>query len=318
MKKVLITGITGFAGSFLSEHLSSFDDLKLFGTYLSESSTENISSIKDKLELVKIDLTDSDRVNELITSIKPDQIYHLAALPSPADSHQNPVKYIHNNVDVQLNILESIKSNDLLDTRTLIVSSAEIYGAVSSDQLPISENTQFRPNSPYSVSKATQDLLGLQYFLSYNLPIIRVRPFNHIGPRQSPAFVVSAFAKQIAEIEKNEVDPVIYVGNLDAKRDFTDVRDIVKAYRIAMENGKTGEVYNVGRGESFSIKSILDKLISLSSVEMRVEEDPSRLRPSDVPDLVSNSTKIKELGWDVTIDLEDTLQNTLDYWRAIV
>ncbi len=317
MKKVLITGITGFAGSFLAEHLSSRDDLEIHGTYLSDSSLENVSQIKDRINLVKIDLTDSERVNDLVTSIQPDQIYHLAALPSPADSHNDPVKFIHNNVDVQLNILESLKLNSLTNTRLLIVSSAEIYGAVSVEKLPIDENTEFRPNSPYSVSKATQDLLGLQYYLSYKLPIIRVRPFNHIGPRQSPSFVVSAFAKQIAEIEKGKKDSVIQVGNLDAERDFTDVRDMVRAYQIAMEQGTPGEVYNIGRGESFVIKDVLDKLIALSDVSMEVTEDPSRLRPSDVPHLVSNSEKIKKLGWKVTIDFEETLRNTLDYWRAI-
>ena len=318
MKKVLITGITGFAGSFLAQHLTSLKNQEIYGTYLSESSLDNVAQLKDSLHLTKVDLTQANHVNDLVTSIHPDEIYHLAALPSPVDSHQNPAQYIHNNVDVQLNILESVKKNNLSSTRIIVVSSAEIYGAVPLDALPIDENTAFRPNSPYSVSKATQDLLGLQYYLSYNLPIIRIRPFNHIGPRQSPAFVVAAFAQQVAKIEKGMQEPKISVGNLEAKRDFTDVRDMVHAYQVIMEKGTPGDVYNIGSGRSVSIKEVLDTLISLSTTPMEVVQDIARLRPSDVPDLVCDTTKIANLGWEAHIPLEETLRNTLDYWRAIV
>ncbi len=318
MKKVLITGITGFAGSFLAEHLTSLGNQEIYGTYLSDSSLDNIAPHKESLHLTQVDLTDAQAVNDLLVTIKPDEIYHLAALPSPADSHQNPSRYIHNNVDVQLNILESVKKNSLSSARILIVSSAEIYGAVPLDALPIDELTAMRPNSPYSVSKATQDLLGLQYYLSYKLPIIRVRPFNHIGPRQSPAFVVAAFAQQVARIEKGMQEAKISVGNLQAKRDFTDVRDMVKAYQIVMERGIPGEVYNIGSGRSVSIQEVLDKLIALSNTPMEVVQDPARLRPSDVPDLVCDIAKIAELGWQSQVPLDETLKNTLDYWRAIV
>lgn len=318
MKKILITGITGFAGSFLAEYLVAKQDSNIYGTYLTEKSKETIASISDSLNLAQIDLTDSEAVDSLIRTIQPDEIYHLAALPSPADSHENPGKYIHNNVDVQLAILESLRKNKLTNTKTLIISSAEIYGVVSGDDLPIGEDTPFRPNSPYSVSKATQDLLGLQYYLSYKLPIIRVRPFNHIGPRQSPAFVVSAFAKQIAEIEKGTQEPVISVGNLEARRDFTDVHDMVRAYQTVMEYGQVGDVYNLGSGKSISIQEVLDQLIALSTIEMKVVVDPSRLRPSDVPELVCDTTKISQLGWKAETPIRQTIQSTLDYWRAIV
>ncbi len=317
MKKVLITGITGFAGSFLAEELCKQGGYEIHGTYLNEKSLQNIAGIQDKLSLSRIDLTNNDAVSSYIATLAPDQIYHLAALPSPAESFKDPVLYIHNNVDIQLNILEAIRKNNLQHTRILIVSSAEVYGLVSPEDLPIDENTPFRPTSPYSVSKATQDLLGLQYYLAHNLKIIRVRPFNHIGPRQSPDFVVSAFAQQVAQMEKSE-KAVIRVGNLEAKRDFTDVRDMVKAYSVLMEKGIPGEVYNVGRGTSVTIKEILETLLSLSQKDCNVETDPARLRPSDIPNLVCDTQKIKELGWEAQIPLKQTLQDTLDYWRAIV
>ncbi|HRN95988.1 MAG TPA: GDP-mannose 4,6-dehydratase [Candidatus Levybacteria bacterium] len=319
MKKILITGVTGFAGSFLAEHLLSLhnEEQEIHGTYLSDSSLENVNSIKDQLSLVKIDLTDSASVDSLIESVKPHEVYHLAALPSPADSYEDPSKYIHNNVDVQLHLLEAIKKYSS-DTRIVIISSGEIYGQVDPDQLPLDENTPFRPTSPYSVSKATQDLLALQYYISYKLPIIRVRPFNHIGPRQSPAFVVASFAKQIAEIEKQDHESVIKVGNLSARRDFTDVRDTVRAYQIAMEKGIVGEVYNIGSGESVPIQKIVDTLITMSDKDLKIEVDQSRLRPSDIPDIVCDASKIQSLGWSTQISLEQTLEDTLAYWRGQV
>lgn len=316
MKKILITGITGFAGSFLAEHLASLgnSDIEIHGTYLTDSSLNNIQHITDKLSLVKIDLTDAVAVDEMIQSLLPDEVYHLAALPSPADSFADPSKYIHNNVDVQLHLLESLRKHSP-HTRVVIVSSGEIYGQVDPQQLPIDEGAPFRPTSPYSVSKATQDLLALQYYISYKMPIIRVRPFNHIGPRQSPAFVVASFAKQIAEIEKQDSGDTIKVGNLDARRDFTDVRDTVRAYTIVMEKGQPGDVYNIGRGESVSIKEVVDTLVSFSTKKLTTETDPARLRPSDIPDIVCNATKIQGLGWKTEISLKQTLEDTLQYWR---
>ena len=221
--------------------------------------------------------------------------------------------------DTFLNLLEAVKKAKLKDTRILVVSSGEIYGAVSKKDLPINENTVLKPTSPYSVSKITQDFLGLQYHLSYKLKIIRVRPFNHIGPRQSPAFVVSAFAKKIAEIEKNKREPVLSVGNLESARDFTDVRDMIKAYVLAVEKGKEGEVYNLGSGRSYKISEILDKLFSLSNVKIKIEIDKNLLRPTDIPDLVCDGAKFtKFTNWKPKIPIDVTLKDTLDYWRNII
>lgn len=319
MKRTLITGITGFAGSFLAEHLLSLNiqDQEIYGTYLSDSSLENIQSIKENLSLTKIDLTDSGAVEELIKSVMPSEIYHLAALPSPADSYADPATYIHNNVDVQLHILEALKKHSP-QTRLVLVSSGEVYGQVNPDELPLDENTLFRPTSPYSVSKATQDLLGLQYYLAFKLPIIRVRPFNHIGPKQSPAFVVASFAKQIAEVEKQEGHASIKVGNLSARRDFTDVRDMVRAYQVVMDKGNVGEVYNIGSGTSVAIQTIVDSFIQMAKKEITVEVDQARIRPLDIPDIICDATKIRSLGWNTQIQLDQTLKDTLEYWRKQV
>lgn len=319
MRKVLVTGISGFAGSFLAEYLLSNGDYLISGTYLSDSSLTNLSKIKDQLDLVKIDLTDTQGVSSLIRKIKPDMIFHLAAQPSPAASFKNPSLTINNNITAQLNLLEAIRENNFTRTRTLIVSSAEAYGLVSKKDLPIDEETKFAPMSPYGVSKIAQDFLGLQYFLSYNLNIIRVRPFNHVGPRLSSQFAPSAFAKKIAEIEKQKTAPKLRVGNLDAKRDFTDVRDIVVGYHLLMEKGKSGEVYNIGSGVSYKISEILEILLSLSSVKIKVEVDRELLRPNDIPELICDNTKIKNLtGWKPKIPIDVSLKDTLDYWRKII
>lgn len=318
-KKVLITGATGFAGSYLAKLLCEKKLYEVHGTYLNDESIQNVNSLKDSLLLSQIDLTKKEDVYALIHTIKPDVVYHLAAFTSPADSFKNPSEAIMNNVTVQINLLEALRETKLLQTHILIVSSADVYGAVSPIELPISETTALYPTNPYAVSKITQDYLGLQYFLSYKLPIIRVRPFNHIGPRQSPQFVVASFAKKIAEIEKRRREPVLTVGNLDAKRDFTDVRDMVSAYILAIEKGKPGEVYNLGSGKSHKISDIVEKLLSFSKTKITISTDASLLRPSDTPDSVCDYGKFhKQTGWEPKIPLGQTLKETLDYWRGIV
>lgn len=316
--KTLITGVSGFAGTFLAEHLLE-RNFEVCGTYLQESSLSNLGKNKDRIELSQIDLSDRSRVSDLIKKSKPDYIFHLAALTSASDSFEDPYSTIENNIHAQLNLLEAARKSELDDARILITSSAEVYGLVDEKDLPINENVELRPTSPYAVSKITQDYLGLQYYLSYNLKIIRVRPFNHIGPRQTDKFVVSAFAKKIAEIEKGKREPVLSVGNLKSKRDFTDVRDIARAYLLALEKGEAGEVYNLGSGKSYEIADILDRLLLLSKIKINVEIDKSLLRPADNPDLVCDSEKFNKItGWIPTIPLEETLSDTLDYWRNII
>lgn len=309
--RALITGISGFAGSFLAQHLLE-KNYELSGTFISED-VKNIDNIKEEIKLEKIDLLSRHEVNKFIEKVSADFVFHLAALTSPKESFESPEKIFTNNVTAQINILEAIRLSNT-NPRILITSSAEVYGLASSKDLPIGEATELKPSSPYAVSKIAQDYLALQYFLSYDMDIVRVRPFNHIGPRQSPNFVISSFAKQIADIEKRGGS--IKVGNLDSKRDFTDVRDMVRAYLLLLEKGKSGEVYNAGSGKSHRIGNILDKLISYSVKKIKIETEPSRLRPSDTPDIYSDNSKIeKETGWKAQIPLEKTLLDTLNYWR---
>jgi GDP-4-dehydro-6-deoxy-D-mannose reductase len=201
----------------------------------------------------------------------------------------------------------------------LIAGSADEYGMIRPDELPVNETTPLRPYNPYAVSKVAQDLLGYQYFASHGLPVVRVRPFNHIGPRQSPAFVTSDFAKQIAEIELDLREPKLRVGNLDARRDFTDVRDMVQAYHLALERGEPGEVYNLGAEQAYSIEQVLEMLLELSDVKIEVVQDTTRLRPTDVPVVVSDCSRFRQsTGWRATVSMEDSLRDILDYWRERV
>ena len=318
-KKILITGASGFAGSHLIDYLVKNPDNDLFGTYYSDKSLENLHSGRDKVELVKVDLRNEKETLGLIQKIMPDVIYHLAAFTSPADSFISPNETVINNISSQINLFEAIKKNKLINARILITSSAEVYGKVKKNDLPMDENTPFNPTNPYAVSKLTQDFLGRQYFLSYNLKIIRARPFNHIGPRQSPNFVVPSFAKKIAEIEKGKREPVLPVGNLESKRDFTDVRDMVRAYALLIERGAPGDVYNIGSGISYKISDILDRLLSFSNAKSTIEIDKTLFRPNDDLDLACDATKIRKLtGWKPEIPIEKTLKDTLDYWRNII
>ncbi|MBI2195781.1 MAG: GDP-mannose 4,6-dehydratase [Candidatus Levybacteria bacterium] len=318
MKKALITGVAGFAGGFLAEHLLSQKDFNVIGTYLSEDQLKFTSHIKDMVELKKLDLLNSEATLHLIKSAKPDCVFHLAALTSPKESFENPSLTITNNIAAQVNLLEAIRGAGI-DSKILIISSADVYGLVNAKDLPIDEETALMPVSPYAVSKLTQDFLGLQYFLSYGLQIVRVRPFNHIGPRQSASFVVSSFAKQIAEIEKRKKEKTIHVGNLSAKRDFTDVRDMMAAYLLALQKGKLGDVYNIGSGVSYKISEILYTLLSLSTEKIKVEVDKNLLRPKDEPELRCDRSKFTaQTGWEPKIKIEQTLKDTLDYYRNIV
>jgi GDP-4-dehydro-6-deoxy-D-mannose reductase len=314
MKKVLVTGATGFAGKYLIDHLTSLSDYSIIGTYVTSRPDE-----KERLKFVRLDLNSADDVNHCIATEVPDYIYHLAALTSPAESLENPARTITNNITAQVNILEAVKNSSKPDARILIVSSADVYGKVSQDNVPIDENTPLNPTNPYAVSKISQDFLGLQYHITHKMNIIRVRPFNHIGPGQEPKFVVAAFAKQIAEIEKGQKEPVVKVGNLEPKKDFSDVRDIVKGYQQVLEKGKVGDVYNMGSGESIKIEEILQKLLALSTVKIEIQKDDTLFRPTDTPDFVCDTRKTKsEIGWQTSISIDQSLKDTLDYWRKVL
>jgi GDP-4-dehydro-6-deoxy-D-mannose reductase len=254
-------------------------------------------------------------LKKCLTEVQPDRIFHLAAQSFVPASWKYPAETFAINATGQINLFEAILSLGI-SPKIQIAGSSEEYGLVNSNEVPMKETNPLRPLSPYAVSKVAQDLLGWQYFKSYGLKVVRTRGFNHTGPRRGEVFICSNFAKQIIEIEKKKRKPIIYVGNLEAKRDFTDVRDMVRAYWLSLEKGEEGEVYNLGTGKTYSIKEVLDMLLTLSKVDVKIEMDPDRLRPSDVPVLLSDSSKFKKLtGWEPRIPFIQSLQDLLDYWR---
>lgn len=311
--RVLITGAGGFVGRHLSAHLGRVQaKARLIGTTFFPSETVHQAVNEHR----RIDLKGYKQVRDLLEDCRPDAIFHLAAQAFVPRSFEDPWGTLENNIRAQLNIIRASLELDI-QPRILIVSSAEIYGAVAPDQLPLDEDAAIRPTNPYSVSKVAQDMLALQYYLSHDLPIMRARPFNHIGPGQNERFVAPAFAKQIAAIEEDAGDAVIYVGNLEAKRDFTDVRDIVRAYHMIVEKGKPGEAYNIASGLAHSIRHLLDTLLQLSDIEIEVRVDPERLRPVDVPEIRGDSRKLRrDTGWQPKLSFEDTLRDVLSDCRG--
>lgn len=313
--RVLITGITGFAGSHLADYCLARGDVEVHGIIRWRSRTENIEHLFGKVELHECDLRDAASTRDVIEAVRPEYVFHLAAQSFVPTSWRAPSESLSTNVLGQVNIFEACRKIDL-DCRIQIACSSEEYGMVYENEVPITEDNPLRPLSPYGVSKVGQDLLGYQYFMSYQMDVVRTRGFNHTGPRRGPVFVCSDFAKQIVDIEKGRKDPVIHVGNLEAKRDFTDVRDMVKAYYLALEKGKAGEAYNICSEKTWRIQEILDMLVGMSSVEIEVKVDPKRLRPSDVPILLGDCTKFHaDTGWKPEIGFEQTLQDILAYWR---
>lgn len=315
--RALITGVSGFAGSHLAEYLLSRGDLEVFGTIRWRSKRDNIEGIQG-LHLAECELKDSVSVERLLSDLRPDFVFHLAAQSFVPTSWNAPAETIANNIMGELNLFEAARRLKL-KPRFQIACSSEEYGLVLPDEIPITENNPLRPLSPYGVSKVAQDLLGYQYFKSYDLPVIRTRTFNHTGPRRGHVFVTSDFSKQIAEIETERRPPVIRVGNLSARRDFTDVRDVVRAYWLAVSEGEPGEVYQVCSGKAYSISEVLDILLGKANRPIEVSVDSTRFRPSDVPILLGSYEKFNQrTGWRPEIPLPDTLQDLLDYWRVRV
>lgn len=314
--RVLITGITGMAGSHLADYLLKIQGIEVHGIKRWRSRTENIEHITDKIVFHECELMDSFSVKKVLKEVKPERIYHLAAQSFVPTSWNSPSDTLMNNILGELNILEAIRELGLKGTRVQIAGSSEEYGLVYENESPIKETNPLRPLSPYAVSKIGQDYLAYQYYKSYGIFTVRTRAFNHTGPRRGEVFVTSNFAKQIASIEKGLQNPVIYVGNLEARRDFSDIRDIVKAYYLSLEKGEAGEVYNVGNDKAYSIRDVLEILLSYSKVKVSIKEDPERMRPSDVPLLICDSRKFRErTGWVPEIPFEKTLEDLLNYWR---
>jgi GDP-mannose 4,6-dehydratase len=322
--KVFITGITGFVGSHLVDYLLSLPQkIEIYGFLRWRSPLDNINHCVDRVNLCYGDLTDQSSLLAYIDEIRPDIVFHLGAQSYVDFSFKAPIATLQSNCIGTANLLEvvrQLKHRDHYDPIIHICSSSEVYGQVRENETPITEDNPFRPASPYAVSKVTEDMLALQYYLSWGLKTIRTRMFTHTGARRGKIFATSTFAKQIAEIEKRGKEPNIYVGNLDSIRTFMDVRDAVKAYWLLVNNPVPGEVYNIGGNKTMTIGEMLDTLISLSSVKgIKKIIDPQRLRPSDVTLQIPCSDKFKKLtGWEPIIPFEDTMLSLLNYWRDLV
>ena len=316
-ERVLITGISGFVGSHLAEFLLE-QGIEVHGTIRWRSKLDNIKHIQNKVRLIETDIKDAHSMQKTVEEVEPDYVFHLAAQSFVPTSWKAPSETVGTNILGTLNLFEAIRNSNS-DPRIQVAGSSEEYGMVLPGELPIKESNQLRPLSPYAVSKVATDLLGYQYHQSYGLKIVRTRAFNHTGPRRGEPFVTSNFAKQVAEIEKGLKEPVIHVGNLNAERDFTDVRDTVNAYWLSVHKCEFGEVYNICSGVARKIQSVLDLLQNMSAVKIEVKQDPDRLRPSDVEILMCDCSKFKNrTGWEPKITFEDTMRDLLDYWRKLV
>jgi GDP-4-dehydro-6-deoxy-D-mannose reductase len=311
--RALITGINGFVGGHLAEHLLTTGIWEIAG--LARQPAIALESLDGRVTYITADLNDRDQTLMALASVRPDVIFHLAGQSNVPRAFADPHTTVQTNIGAQLNVFLGVIQLRL-DPLIIIASSNEIYGTVRPEELPLTEQTPLRPVNPYAVSKAAQDLFAYQYHISHQLRTIRLRPFNHIGPRQTEAFVVPAFAAQIARIEAGVQPPVLRVGNLAAERDFTDVRDIVRAYERAALHGEVGAAYNVGSGQAVSVQRILDILLTFSTHDIQIEPDPSRMRPADVPRVVCDASRFRtDTGWTPRIPLEQTLFDTLEYWR---
>lgn len=309
--KALVIGGGGFVGTYLVNHLH--DDLG-YETAVTKTSKENLQI--ENAEVYDLDVLDKEQIRYVLDKVHPDYIFHLAAQSSVALAWKNPTLTIDVNIKGSVNVLDVTRELDYKPA-VLLIGSGEEYGHIRSDETPIKEHNNTRPGNIYAATKVCQNMIGKIYADAYDMNVMMVRAFNHIGPNQAPMFVVADFCRQVAQIERGLEEPVIYVGNLSAKRDFTDVRDVVRAYALLVRFGKRGETYNVGSGRAVSIQEILDKILKLSDMEIKVAVDSEKLRPVDVPIIEADIHKIYNCtGWQPHISLEQTLAETLDYWRC--
>ncbi len=300
--KALVTGAEGFVGPYLLSFLQE-QGLEVFGTYFEGQKTDK--------NFYNLDVTNKKSVNDIITQIKPDFLFHLAGFSSVKQSFENPELCKRINVEGTRNILDAVLNNKL-KTKILIVSSAEVYGKPKFT--PITEEHPLSANSPYGESRIMQEKLCGEY-VKNGLFIVISRSFNHTGPGQPDIFVIPSFAKQIALIEKGKQES-IKVGDLDVIRDFSDVRDVVRAYYLALTKNKKCDVYNISSGKGYTLKELLDKMIVLSKSKIKIEKDKERIRKSEIPSLIGDNSKFsKATGWKQEIDIEKTLNDTLGYYR---
>lgn len=311
--KFFITGIEGFVGHYLAQELVNIGH-QVGGSFIDVKAA---SDLTQKYKLYQVDLRQSGQIDEAINDFCPRTVFHLAAQSSPALSFKKPQETFEINLIGTVNLLEALRGLKE-KCRLVLISSCEVYGPVSVDK-PISETQPYNPVSPYASSKVFQEISCLQYFRTYDLDTVVIRPFPHTGPGQPPSFALPSFARQIAEIEKGKRVPVIRVGNLSAQRDISDVRDVVQAYRLLAEKGRPGETYNVSSGQAVSMEEALSMMLQMSRISIKTQTDPALMRPADVPLLWGDPAKLKsETGWSPSFQLKDTLENLLNHWRQQV
>lgn len=316
-KRALVTGITGFVGSYMAELLIK-EGFQVFGIARWRSRRENLINVNGHVTILEADLLDAHSLDQIMLSVRPDFIFHLAAQSFVPASWTSPTSTLEINIVGPANLFEAVRKTQI-NPKIHIACSSEEYGLVYPDETPIKEDNPLRPLSPYGVSKIAMDFLGYQYYKSYGMQIIRTRGFNHTGPRRGEVFAESDFAKQIAEIEKGLKKPIIEVGNLEAKRDYTDVRDMVKGYYLAALKGVPGEVYNICSGKTVKIADVLKILLGFSKIKIKVKSNLARMRPSDVELLLGDNSKFSKLtGWKPEIPLEKSMEDLLNYWREKV
>ena len=314
MKKALIIGAGGFVGGYLAECLQNEFGIEVHATKLPNTETqEDLSFLEGRI--YGLDILNKEDIVDLLYTVRPDYIIHLAAQSSVSVAWKRPSLTIDVNIKGSVNLMDAVREL-YYKPRVLLVGSGEEYGHILEGETPISEDTKLRPGNIYAATKACQNMIGTIYSKAYDMEIMLIRAFNHVGPGQSPIFVVSDFCKQVAEIEKGLREPVMYVGNLAARRDFTDVRDVARAYGLLLLNGRAGETYNVGSGSAVEIRAILDMIIGMSTADIEVKVDPNKIRPVDVPVIEADITKInRETGWKPSIPLRQTIEEILNYWR---
>ena len=311
--KILITGAGGFVGTYLIRQLQKKSDNEIYGAVY--KSTSDISSLLPQNHILEGDLTDFAVAESHLQTVQPDIIYHLAALSVVGNSFANAIKVINTNTNLSFNLFEAARLI-VPKARIINICSANVYGAVLDSSRPLTESTPFRPLNPYSVSKINQEMLGLEYHLTYGSDVIALRPFNHTGIGQTTDFLIPRLAQQFAAIEKGQLAPTIEIGNLDSIRDFSDVRDMVSAYVLAAESCLAGEAYNIGSGKGYKVSQVIDIFQSLSQAKVEIKVKKDLVRSADVPALVADFTKFKEAtGYFPVISLERTISDILDFYR---
>ncbi len=315
--RAFVTGIAGFAGSHLAEALLA-GNWDVTGVLAPGEATRHLDGLRDRLTLTEVDVADADSIVSAVVAAAPTCIFHLAALAFVPDSLTQPIRTYDVNVGGTLNLLEAVRTR-LPDARMICVSSGDAYGAVRPEELPITETQPWRAINPYAATKAATDLLAETYARQYGLAITRARPFNHTGPRQSPRFVCADFARQVARIEAGQQEPILRVGRLDARRDFSDVRDVVRAYVLLADPAVPCAAYNICAGVAVAVADILSRLCDFCAVPVEVQEEQARLRPLEVAEHRGSAEALRRAtGWAPQFSLDQTLADTLEYWRVAV